>query len=210
MHITVLCEGKTEIKSLQGFLKRWLDPRVARPVGLQLVDLNGWRGYVKDVAQKSALHLENPKTIAVIGLLDFYGPTFNYPKDCTDAVARCDWAKKDIENRVNLDRFFQFFAVHEVEAWLLSDATKFPPPVAQKLLSASKSPETVNGSKPPAKLLSELYQLHFRRDYQKVRDGSALFQKLDPNIAYDKCPNLRAMLDCMLALAQQPRKLPIP
>lgn len=93
--------------------------------------------------------------------------------------------------------------MHETEAWLFSNPNIFPSGITQKLRNDHRAPEDVNGSKPPAKLLDDLYSSVEHRLYKKVTDGRALFQKLDPNIAYEKCPNLRAMLDCMLALAQQ-------
>jgi hypothetical protein len=74
------------------------------------------------------MHLEGPdknEVIAVISLLDLYGPTF-YPDHLKKSKERYDWAKNDIEGKVNQAKFFQFFAVHEVEAWLLSEPNIFP------------------------------------------------------------------------------------
>jgi len=68
------------------------------------------------------MHLNGPskeKIIAVISLLDLYGPTF-YPAHLTDRDERYLWAKQKIEGNVQEENFFQFFAVHEVEAWILS------------------------------------------------------------------------------------------
>jgi hypothetical protein len=60
----------------------------------------------------------------------------------------------------------------------------------------------VNFNEPPAKLLERLYPLHIKKTYKKVVNGKELFDKLDPNIAYHKCPKLKELLDKMLALAQ--------
>ncbi|QFY41853.1 DUF4276 family protein [Candidatus Methylospira mobilis] len=73
------------------------------------------------------MHLNGPRKdeiIAIISLLDFYGPTF-YPVHLTGYEARYDWAKQYIEKKVGQPKFFQFFAVHEVEAWLLSNPEIF-------------------------------------------------------------------------------------
>jgi hypothetical protein len=35
-----------------------------------------------------------------------------------------------------------------------------------------------------------------------VVNGKELFRRLDPNIAYGKCPNLKELLDKMLELAK--------
>ena len=202
MHITFLCEGKTESKTLHDFFKRWLDPKTEQPIGLRFADIKGWRGFLKDAAQKARFHLDNPKTIAVFGLIDLYGPEF-YPKGCSGTSPRCSWAKDYLESLVGQERYHQFFAVQEVEAWLLSDPAIFPFKVTQRQLSGGKCPEDVNNTAPPAMKLKQLYKSAGYRTYRKVVDGSALFQALDSNIAYEKCPNLRSMLDRMLSLARQ-------
>lgn len=61
----------------------------------------------------------------------------------------------------------------------------------------------VNFKEPPAKLLERLYPLHVRRSYKKVVNGKELFGKLDPGIAYQKCPKLQELLDKMLDLAEK-------
>jgi len=132
--------------------------------------------------------------------LDFYGPTF-YPSHLKESKERYDWAKKDIEGKVNQAKFFQFFAVHEVEAWLLSEPNIFPVDVKRALPKKISHPETVNFNEPPAKLLERLYPIHVRPSYKKVVNGKELFSKLNPNIAYNKCPNLKELLDKMLYLA---------
>jgi hypothetical protein len=50
--------------------------------------------------------------------------------------------------------------------------------------------------------LSKLYREKLKRRYFKPIDGYGLFGKLDPTIAYQKCPRLQELLDEMLRLAQ--------
>jgi hypothetical protein len=122
MKFVLFVEGHTEDKALPKFLKRWLDPRLARPVGIKTVRFEGWSELVKDAPRKAAMHLNGPdqeEIIAVIALIDLYGPTF-YPKALQTAAERYDWARQDLEKQVGHPRFFQFFAVHETEAWLLA------------------------------------------------------------------------------------------
>ena len=74
------------------------------------------------------MHLEGPKQteiLAVIGLMDLYGPRF-YPGHLSTADERHQWAKEHFEKQVGLDRFRMFFAVHEFEAWLSSQPDIFP------------------------------------------------------------------------------------
>ena len=204
MEFTLLVEGYTEHKALPAFFKRWLDDRLNKRVSIYAARFDGWQQLVKDAPQHARLHLEAPKkqVIAVIGLLDLYGPTF-YPADKVNPPERYQWAKADIEKQVAQDRFHQFFAVHETEAWLLSDPEIFPTEIRKHLPDPTKRPpESVNFNEPPAKLLERLYLAHLKRNYHKVTDGQNLFSKLDPNTAYKYCPHLRELLDEMLRLAQ--------
>ena len=204
MKFILFVEGHTEDKALPAFLKRWLDPRLESPVGIQTVRFDGWPELFRDAEQKAKMHLNGPskdKIIAVISLLDLYGPTF-YPADLTEKDKRYLWAKQMIEDKVKEKKFFQFFAVHEVEAWLLSQPDIFPASVRNAFPGKVAKPETVNFDEPPAKLLDKLYRQHTKRTYKKVVNGKELFGKLDPAVAYEKCPRLRELLDKMLALAR--------
>lgn len=203
MKFVFFVEGHTEKKALPQFIKRWIDPQLSKPIGIKIVRFDGWPELIKDAPLKAKMHLNGPgkdEIIAVISLLDLYGPTF-YPANCTNSISRYDWAKQKIETDVGQPKFFQFFAVHEVEAWLLSEPRIFPFSV-QNVLSKIPAPETVNSNEPPAKLLERLYPLHIGRSYKKVVNGQELFSRLDPNVAYLKCPKLKELLDKMLELAK--------
>ncbi|TWI75566.1 uncharacterized protein DUF4276 [Desulfobotulus alkaliphilus] len=204
MKFIVFVEGHTENKALSQFLKKWLDPKLPKPVGIKTVRFEGWPELIKDAPLKAKMHLEGPEkndVIAVISLLDLYGPSF-YPTHLQESKERYQWAKNEIEGKVNEARFFQFFAVHEVEAWLLSDPNIFPANVKKAFPKKISHPEAVNFNEPPGKLLERLYPLHVGRSYKKVVNGQDLFGRLDPEIAYNKCPSLKMLLDKMLDLAQ--------
>jgi hypothetical protein len=204
MRFILLVEGKTERDSAAAFLKRWLDPRLSQPVGIQPVPFDGYADLIRKMAMKARMHLEGPKqseVVAVIGLLDLYGPDF-YPATKTTATERYEWAKQHFEREVNLERFRMFFAVHEFEAWLLSDPDIFPPPVRHALPKTVAQPERVNFDEPPYKLLDRIYMKQTQRHYKKTTYGKQLFAKLDPAIASAKCPVLKAMLEEMLELAK--------
>jgi len=205
MRFILFVEGYTEDKALPKFLKKWLDPKLKNPIGIRTVRFEGWPELIKDAPLKANMHLNGPfkdDIIAVISLLDLCGPTF-YPNPLEGYNNRYDWAKKHIEEKVNHPKYFQFFAVHEVEAWLLSQPDLFPLNVKNAFPAKIQNPETINFNEPPAKLLERLYIKHMNRSYKKVVNGKDLFAKLDPNIAYQKCPKLKELLDKMLELAQQ-------
>ena len=206
MKFVLFVEGQTEDEALQNFLGRWLQTKLQTKVGIKTVRFEGWPEMVRGLSRKAQFYLNEPKNnediIAIIALLDLYGPTF-YPDDKQTTQQRYDWAKRHLEQQVGHPKFHQHFAVHELEAWLLSDPTIFPPEIRKSLAGKSAAPEKVNSLEPPAKLLETLYRTNLKRAYRKPIDGKALFRKLSPAAAYDKCPYLKALLDEMLRLAQQ-------
>jgi len=204
MKFVLFVEGHTEKKSLPEFLKRWLDPLLSQRVGIKIVRFDGWSDYVRETPKKARLYLDGPDRgdiVAVIGLLDLYGPTF-YPENMTNAKERYDWAKRDLERQVDRPKFRQFFAVHECEAWLLSQGEVFPMEIKKALPGRCAQPETVNFNEPPKKLLQKLYKEKLQTSYKEVTHGAELFSELDPKAAVDKCPRLGEMLNEMLTLAQ--------
>ena len=101
---------------------------------------------------------------------------------------------------VDHSRFRHYFAVHELEAWLLSDPRIFPNPVSKVI--PSREPELINMQQPPKALLRNLYRTKTKTTYKEIIHGTDLFGRLDPNLAYQRCPHLRQMLDDMLDLAK--------
>jgi Domain of unknown function (DUF4276) len=112
---------------------------------------------------------------------------------------------KHFEKAVNRPRFRMFFAVHEVEAWILSQPELLPTEVRASVTKLAARPEGVNFDRPPSKRLETAYYSKMGRSYKKTTDGKALFQRLDPMIVANKCPRLRTMLDEMLRLAKAHR-----
>ena len=205
MRFVLFVEGHTEKAAIPSLLRRWLDPQLTRRVGITPVRFEGWAHYRSEIAKKVRLHLSGAagkEVIAAIGLLDLYGPAF-YPPDKQTVSDRIEWAKKYFEDQVGSPRFAQHFAVHEIEAWLLADPRNLPRDLCDALPGKSKEPETVNFNEPPGKLLERLYREKLKKIYGKVIDGRVLFEKLDPAIAREKCPNLRALLDDMLDRAKR-------
>jgi len=202
MKFVLFVEGYTEQKVLPNFFRRWLDPRLNRRVGLQAVRFDGWPELVRDSVTKAGMYLRQKDVIAVIALLDLYGPTI-YPNDKQSAAGRYQWAKKELEKKVGHPKFRQFFAVHETEAWLFSDPGLFAPAVRKSLPGKVRHPEEINFDEPPSKLLERLYKRKTGRTYKKIAHGKELFDRLDPNAAYQKCPRLRELLNEMLRLARE-------
>ena len=204
MKFVLFVEGQTEQKAVPSFLKRWLDPRLRQPVGVKPVRFDGWPELVEDIDRKAQLYLEGPardNVIAVVSLLDLYGPTI-YPVHLQSAAQRDQWGKEHLEKKVNHKRFRHFFAVHETEAWLLSQPEIFPAEIRRTFPKKIEVPEHINFNEPPASLLNNLYKQVTHKNYKKVVYGGQLFGKLDPDVAYGKCPRLKTLLDELLILAE--------
>ena len=202
MKFVLFCEGATEKGALPDFLRRWLNAKLPVRIGIQPVHFSGWAELVKDSPTKARLHLRNPDVIAVIALLDLYGPTF-YPPNCIAADERYGWAKAHLEKQVGNElRFRQHFAVHDLEAWILSQPELLPAEVRKKLPGKVTQPETINFNEPPAYLLDRLYEEATKRGYKKVTYGDKLFRELDANVVAHRCPSFRRMTEDMVALAK--------
>ena len=205
MRFILLAEGHTE-RCLPEFLKRWLDRRLSRSIGIHFVRFNGWPDFWRGVRRKALYHLSTPSAgdiVGVIGLLDLYGPTI-YPDHLHSPNDKHYWAVKKIEAEVGNPKFRMFFAVHETEAWILSQPEILPREVRDGLgEKAICSPESVDFDEHPSQLLQKLYSSKTNRDYKKRVTGPRLFQKLDPEIAADKCPYLARMLNEMLNMARK-------
>jgi hypothetical protein len=195
-------KGHTEHRVLNAFLKRWLDPRLPQPVGISTVRFEGFHALLKDLPIKVPMYLKKEDVIAVISLIDLYGPT--YPESLKTVNARIKWATERLSKGFDPQRYRHFFAVHETEAWLFSEPSIFEGPVKNDLGKLKQPPEKVDSNKPPSKRLHDLYLKHLGKGYKKVSDGAVLFRKLNPEAVYHKCPRFKEMLDTMLAMAQRP------
>jgi len=200
-------EGKTEFAAVPRFLKPWLDARLSQRVRIAPVKFSGVSDYCGEIGKVARLNLSGVRgsgVIAGIGLLDLYGldTCLTFPAGTVSVQQRYDWAKHELERLVDHPNFRQHFAVHEIEAWLLSDADIFPPEVRRDLAAGFNTPEQVDFNNPPAGLLRRAYRDRLGRRYRKAVDGPDLFRLLNPDRACAKCPYVKTMLDDMLALAK--------
>jgi hypothetical protein len=196
--IVLFVEGKTETY-LPSFFQRWLaPPRVPTRVGITAVNLRGVSNYRRDIRKRALVALAEPGVIGAVGLIDFYASGLEYPDG--SVRHKYDWARGMIQTEVNHPRFRQHFAVHETEAWLLSQPDNFPREIVEHLPKGS--PESINHRNTPSHIIARLYQAKLGKEYKKPTEGSKLFYKLDPDRASERCPHLKLLFDDMLDLAQ--------
>lgn len=200
----LLVEGDTEKVAIAEFLKRWLDPQLKQPVGVQVVNFHGNSQFIRKIVPKAQDYLDAPdagEIVGVIGLLDLYGLDI-YPAQLTTVEQRHDWGVQHFQEQVAREKFRMFFAVHEFEAWILAQPDVLPRAVRDALPRTVTLPEKADFDEPPAKLLNRLYLSCTRRNYKKTTYGKQLFGKLVPEVVVAKCPYLKAMLAEMLAMAK--------
>jgi hypothetical protein len=195
-------EGDTEAHALPGLVRRWLDQKAGAHVRVLVESLDGWQRFAGEIDAKVRLRLrqgDSSQLIGVIGILDLYGPQF-YPAGVTTADDRVMWATKHFEAEVNDRRFRMFMAVHEIEAWILSQPSLLPPQVSKVL--PSRPPEQVDFGEPPSKLLHGLYKKRLKRHYKKTVDSVNMLAMLDLQVLHDRCPYAAAFLDAVLDMAR--------
>lgn len=203
MKFVLFVEGHTE-KALPGFLGRWLNPQLTQAVGVKVVRFDGAPDMIKSMPDRAKRLLNAPEQdiIAVFGLLDWHGLPPGIPIEGSTVRERTAGAGLYLERHVGHPKFRQHFAVHETEAWLLSQPGIFPTAVGAELADRARQPETVNDQEPPAKLLDRLYRAKTHKGYKKTVDGPNLLADLSPEEACEKCPHLKLMLEEMLHLAR--------
>lgn len=204
MRFVVFVEGHLERIALPRFLGGWLNSATTQRVGINVIRFQGGGEFKNKLASAVRRHLNGPSNsdlIAVVGILDLYGVNY-YPNHVSAVQERYDWLCQHFENEVDCAKFHMFCAVHELEAWILSQPENLPATVRRALPGRVQNPESVNFDNPPSKMLQRLYREKLRRDYKKIVDGSDLFSRLDPTVAREKCPYLKTMMDKLLSLAQ--------
>jgi hypothetical protein len=205
MFLIIFVEGDTEDIVLTSFLSKWLNGKLPEKLIIRTVNFKGYANLFKGVALRANMHLNGPRSndlVAVIGLLDLYGPNF-FPEGMNSVDKKYRWAKQIMEDKVDSPRFRQHFAVHELEAWLLSDPSIFSTAISSGVEKVTEAPEEVNNNQPPAKFLHDLYIEKYNKTYKKVTEGNRLFAKLDPEIVREKCPYFKLFTDDIYTLTME-------
>lgn len=194
MKILILVEGETETafkpilldflkSSLQQMPKLKFMPHKGRiPKGEKL----------KRVVENS---LNQDGYDAVIALTDVYTGTNDF-KDAADAKAKMqEW----VGNNPN---FYPHAAQHDFEAWLLPYWSRIQKLSGHNKSAPAGSPEQVNHGNSPAYRIKEIFELGKKRDYNKIRDGSAILKNQDLSISINQCPELKAFINTILELCK--------
>jgi hypothetical protein len=195
--IAVLVEGKTE-KAFKPFLVEFLKTRLEGR--MPNIDPFVYHGRIpkEDKLRRTVESLlRNGKAPceAVIALTDVYTGTNDFI-DATDAKRKMrSWVGND-------PRFYPHVAQHDFEAWLLPFWSDIQILAGHNRGAPPGLPESVDHDRPPSYHIREIFRSgKCRDDYSKPRDAARILRGKDLTIAANKCPELKAFLNTILALS---------
>lgn len=192
--IVLLAEGDTE-RALSEHLKAFLDQRAVqeRKPKVRLVTRGRIEVRADKLLRQVELELQNAEVQAVIGLMDVF-PNFG------SAAEAKSWLRSAVKDN---SRFYAHAAQYDVEAWLLPYWDDICRRLRLEKRSPGAYPEQVDGQKPPAYHLDELYrQAKPRaRKYNKPLEMRDILRGKDLTIAADACPEFKAFLNTLLTLS---------
>jgi hypothetical protein len=131
----------------------------------------------------------------VIALTDVYTGTNDFI-DAADAKRKMrEWVGSN-------ERFHPHAAQHDFEAWLLPFWAEIQELAGHTKAAPQGKPESVNHHRPPSHHIREIFRTGSSgRDYSKPRDAARILRGKDLSVAANKCPELKAFLNTILALS---------
>ena len=193
MSVVLLAEGDTE-RALKEHLKLFLDHKAIIEDKPRIALLS--RSYLslrKDkLSRQVQLLLDEPSVEAVVALIDVF-PNFD---DAAEAKA---WLRESAGERRG---FYAHAAQFDVEAWLLPYWDDICRRLKLEKRRPGAHPEHVNGQRPPAYHLDELYRQAKpkARKYNKPIEMREILRGKDLITAADACPEFKSFLNTLLAL----------
>jgi hypothetical protein len=191
--VILLVEGDTE-RALKEHLKDFLDEQATREGKSRYRLSTRTKIETKPVKLRKQVELElsSPGVTAVVALVDVF----------PDYASAAD-AKQQLRDAVgDVPQFFAHAAQHDVEAWVLPYWDSICARVGVRQRRPGAHPEAVDGEKPPAYHLRELYQrAHPKpRKYSKPIEMKAILAGKDLTVAAAACPEFKAFLNTLLSL----------
>jgi hypothetical protein len=196
LRIAILVEGKTE-KAFRPFLLEFLRNRLAgRMPGIDFFPCDG-RIYTGAKLRRTVEDLlKNGRTPAdaVIALTDVYTGSDDFA-DAADAKHKMrEWVGPN-------GKFHAHAAQYDFEAWLLPFWTEIQRLAGHGRGAPPGPPESVNHNRPPSYHIKEIFRIGASgRHYSKARDAARILQGKDLAVAAKQCPELKALLNTILAL----------
>ena len=200
IRIFIFCEGQTEETFVNRILKDYL---INKNIYLTVILLGGGNTYGK-IKRQINIKCKNDKTAYITSMIDLYALPHDFPEKTIidtekNSLQKIIIAENAFKNDINQDNFIPNLVLHEFEALLLSDISKF------NNLSFSQvdvqnlahdiqglNPEEINNSKEtaPSKRI-----LKYLPNYKKITDSNQIAEKIGIAIMRKKCPHFNEWLE---------------
>jgi hypothetical protein len=190
-HLLVLCEGDTEKRILEFFLKYYWQQRFQT---IEILQYSGNGELKTNFKQDAETQMSQESDSAVLCLVDLYEEPFKLYQPSQMTVEEGfklvqQFMYSQIKSNFHL-RFGAFPVVMEIETWLLADST-----IQKHLGENLLEPEQIEH---PSAYLKQIYGLR-NKTYGKITDGVSLFGKAHVKRVYDdNCPHFQQLIEWLI------------
>lgn len=202
--IVILCEGSSEEKAVNEFIRRQWEKDNLDQVGLHTIDL---KGHLEKIHFNAITFLKDEKVIAVFTLIDLYEFKRVENKAFDSLEKRIEAAKGWLKKGLSIESkkcFYPHLSIYEVEAWILAEGKALANRLKSKAIHSQEKAEEKNDQNPPKNRLNALFHKHGKPDgYKEIRDGIPLFRNIDFSEVYDSCPYFKKFYDDLKSVAQR-------
>ncbi len=191
MKISLIVEGQTE-KAFVPTLRDFLRPLIPRETALILhpVPQNGRipRDAKLNRIVERLLHFGRNPADYVIALTDVY-------PDYSNAAEAKSVLHQSVQNQA---RFYAHAAQYDFEAWLLPYWSRIQRIAGVNQSAPGNNPESINGNNPPSNRIKEVFRRGQGNYYTKSLHAPRILQGQDLNIAVERCPELKSLVNTIL------------
>lgn len=200
IRIFIYCEGPTE----ETFVREILQPHFNHiHIILSAKNMNGGNTYGK-IKKEIIRFCQKDKTAYITSMIDLYAlpkdfPDFDKINNEKNPIQKVKIAEKAFKENINQTNFIPNVLLHEFEALLFSDLSKFNIWGSKKEQEVKKlatniqglNPEDVNDSKEtaPSKRIFK-----YVPDYKKIINGNEIAKKIGLETIREKCPHFNDWL----------------
>ena len=211
MKVWIFVEGRSDVRALEALWGKWRRKLGDKGWGVKLISLDNKPKYLKKIGDRVAEKLVHDECDVAVGLLDFYpnrefANTEQRHERVRDLrVLQTRLVRNGLEGQgvrgadvdSHIARFYASAMKHDMEVLVLA-----APHQLQLRLNMSnrpvgwrQPPEEQNQTKPPKRIVEELFSKHLKRSYQEIKDIGPILEDADMREVAEQCPTFRAMID---------------
>ncbi|MDE2722040.1 MAG: DUF4276 family protein [Gemmatimonadota bacterium] len=213
MKVWVYVEGKSDVDALSALWGNWKEKLREKGWGIPIIPLVNKSKYFENIGHRAAEKLLNDPKDLVVGLPDLY-PNRDYAtteykhnnlkelQNVQNRLVNESLSSKKKVREADVDshmaRFYASALKHDLEVLLLAATSQLQSRLRtqDKLSGWRLPPEDQNQSKPPKRIVEELFSKYRKgKSYNQVVDGPAILRDADLREVAEQCPTFRAMID---------------